>query len=102
MDHMNTDNEVVRAEAQQILDELFADALIPFRLNAREVKSIGMEEYIICFHDSRLRSLDVSWKKGESFKLVFRRAILERIARLGIPPKHSLPVTQRVQRSYGR
>lgn len=83
--HMKSDIEIVKAEAQQVLDELSAESLIPFKLEAREVYPIGTEELIIRFHDSRLRSIDISWKQGESFKAVFRVAMLERVARLGGP-----------------
>jgi hypothetical protein len=91
MDHMKPDTEVIKAEAQQTLDDLFAESLIPFRLNAREVTSLGMKEYVIRFHDSRLRSIDISWKNGESFKEVFRSAVLKRVARLGGPQPNSKP-----------
>ena len=85
MDHMDADTELIKAEAQDVLDELLAESLIPFKLQAREVHPIGADELIIRFHDSRLRSIDISCKKGESFKAVFRVAMLERVARLGGP-----------------
>lgn len=85
MDHMNTDTELIKADAQEVLDELLAESLIPFKLQAREVYAIGPEELVIRFHDSRLRSLDISRKQGESFKAVFRVAMLERVARLSGP-----------------
>ncbi|HSS21765.1 MAG TPA: hypothetical protein VLL54_16955 [Pyrinomonadaceae bacterium] len=97
---MKPDIEKMKLEAQQVLDELFAGSLIPFKLQAREVKPIGMGEHIIRFHDSRLRSLDVSWTNGESFKTVFRAAILERVARLGIPYRDSQ--SQRTHAGFGR
>lgn len=75
----------MKVGAQQTLDELFAASLIPFMLSARVVESIGMEEYIVRFHDSRLYSIDVSWQQGQTFKTVFRAAILDRVARLRIP-----------------
>ncbi|HXM35123.1 MAG TPA: hypothetical protein VN920_08050 [Pyrinomonadaceae bacterium] len=74
-----------RAEAQQALDELFSEHLLPFELSARKVESIGVEEYIVYFHDSRLRSVDISWCQGECFKDVFRAAVLERVKRLSGP-----------------
>lgn len=78
--------ETMKLGAQQTLDELFAESRIPFRLFARVVESIGMDEYIVRFHDSRLYSIDVSWHRGETFKAVFRDAVLGRVARLGVPP----------------
>jgi len=84
---MNTDTDAMKLGAQQALDELFAESRIPFRLSARIVESIGMEEYIVRFHDSRLHSVDVSWQRNQTFKTVFRAAILDRVARLGIAPE---------------
>lgn len=86
VDDVTTNIETIRAEAQQTLDELFADNLIPFKLTARVVESIGMDEYIVRFHDSRLYSIDVSWRAGQTFKAVFRASILERVVRLKSSP----------------
>jgi len=69
-----------------MLDELFDQDLIPFTLSARVVESIGMEEYIVRFHDSRLRSVDVSCQQSQIFNTVFRAAVLDRVARLRLPP----------------
>ncbi len=84
---MTQDIETMKLGAQQTLDELFAAGLLPFKLSARVVESIGMEEYIVRFHDSRLYSIDVSWERDQSFKSVFRTAILDRVARLPVPPR---------------
>ena len=75
-----------KAEAQQALDELFSEHLLPFKLSARRVQSIGLEEYIVRFDDSRLRSIDVSWVQGEAFKDVFRDAVLQRLGRMHREP----------------
>ncbi len=64
-----------KVEAQQALDELFNEHLLPFELSAHELESIGSEEYIVRFHDSRLPSVDISWHKGQCFKDVFRTAV---------------------------
>ena len=79
---MTTQTHVMELGAQEMLDELFIESLIPFRLFARAVESIGMEEYIVRFHDSRLHSVDVSWHRGQVFKTQFRAAILSRVERL--------------------
>ena len=79
--------EEQQAEAQQALDELFIEHLIPFKLSAHKLESIGSEEYIVRFHDSRLRSVDISWLQGQCFKDVFRTAVLERVNRLSGPCK---------------
>ena len=77
-----------KAEAQQTLDDLFNEHLLPFELSARRVASIGGKEYTVYFHDSRLRSVDLLWGPGECFKDVFRSAILERVKRFSGPLAH--------------
>jgi hypothetical protein len=86
IDGMTTSTASMKLGAQQTLDELFVEGLIPFKLSARLVESIGMEEYIVRFYDSRLYSVDVSWQQGEAFSAVFRTAILARVARLTSTP----------------
>ena len=83
--------EKLRSEAQLALDDLWAKELIPFELKARKIDSLGCDEYIIRFHDSRLRSVDVSWKNGDSFADLVRDAVLACVARLDGAPrqKHS-------------
>ena len=76
-------------EAQSVLDDLWAENLIPFQLTARKVESVGLEEYIVRFDDSRLHSVDVSWKNLDSFKDALRVAVLSRVARLTGPLKKS-------------
>ena len=82
---MKTTIEAMQLGAQQTLDELFAERLIPFALSARGVDSVGLEEYIVRFHDSRLHSIDVSCPEGRSFKEMVRAAVLDRVSRLGYP-----------------
>ena len=80
---MSLDKLVV--EAQSVLNDLWVESLIPFELTACKVECIGPGEYIIRFHDRRLRSVDVSWKDPESFDAAVREAILARAARLSGP-----------------
>lgn len=84
---MPTNTETIKAEAQKALDELFANDLIPFKLTAQVVESIGMEEYIIRFYDSRLYSIDFSWRPGQALRSIFKAAVLERIGRLRSCPR---------------
>jgi hypothetical protein len=79
---MNKKTEDLRVSAQQALDELFAERLIPFTLAVRAVESIGLEEYILRFQDHRLSSVDVSWLSGQPFKAAVRSAVLSRVSRL--------------------
>jgi hypothetical protein len=82
---MAPDTENIRLRAQDTLDELYTESLIPFELSACKVDSIGNQEYIVRFYDSRLQSIDISWGQTESFSDVFRASVLDRVKRLGIP-----------------
>jgi hypothetical protein len=73
------------SQAQLLLDKLFNEQLIPFKLTAEKVDRVGADEYIVRFYDSRLRSVDVSWQDGQSFEDVFRVAVLDRVKRLSGP-----------------
>jgi hypothetical protein len=77
-------------EAQSVLNDLWGESLIPFKLTAHKVECIGPGEYIIRFHDSRLRSVDFSWKDTEPFDAAVREAILARASRLIRPLTHSV------------
>jgi hypothetical protein len=75
----------LKLEAQGVLGELFNEKVMSFRLTAAKIESVGGEEYIVRFHDSRLHSVDVSWPAGESFKDRFRAAMLDRVSRMSGP-----------------
>jgi hypothetical protein len=85
-------SEVLRAEAQQVLEDLFSEGLIPFALSAGKVECIASDEYIVRFYDHRLHSVDISWRQDECFRDVFRLIVLQRIGRmtrfLGRKPGH--------------
>jgi hypothetical protein len=90
---MNTDP--LQLEAQSVLDELMRGGQLPFNLEARRLVSEG-SQHTIHFHDSRLRSITVTWEAGQSFKEVIRAAVLDRVSRLSGPlnkKKLSLPST---------
>jgi hypothetical protein len=70
-----------KTEAQQTLNELFHEHLIPFKLTAQKVEMVGVEDYIVLLNDSRLYSVDVVWPKGHSFKDAFRVALLDVLER---------------------
>ena len=76
---------LLRPQAQSVLDNLFKDQVLPFELTAKNVECIGSNEYIVRFFDSRLRSVDVSWKKDQSFAEVFQVAMIDRLKRLSGP-----------------
>ena len=74
-----------RVAAQQVVDELYRDNLIPFKLFPGIVMSLAHDEYTIRFYDSRLYSLVVAYHEGDDFKEVFRAAVLEKIDRMSGP-----------------
>ena len=74
----------LKAEAQQALAELWSENLIPFELTARQVNSEDSEEYTVRFFDSRLHSVNVRWKVGQSFKDLVRVAVLARVPKQGV------------------
>lgn len=71
-----------KEEAQDAIDDLFAEHLLPFKLTAHKVTLLGANEYIVRFHDTRLPSIDITCPQGQSFRDVFRETLLERIKRL--------------------
>ena len=73
------------AEAQQAVDELLSERLLPFKLRAESVESEDSAEYTIRFFDSRLHSVTVLWQMGQSFKGLVRAAILDRVSRFRAP-----------------
>lgn len=94
---MNRTIEAMKLGAQQTLDKLFVERLIPFKLSAHVVDSLGREEYIVRFHDARLHSVDVSCPEGRPFEEMVRAAVLDRVSRLGYPGRKALYGTSRNQ-----
>jgi hypothetical protein len=74
--------EEQKAEAQQVLDELLKEGLLPFKLRVGSMLDQGHSEYRVHFYDSRIRSVKFSWTEGESFPEIFRAAVLDRVARM--------------------
>ena len=81
----------IEAEAQQVLDELWNEELIPFPLSVGKVIKVS-DEYTIHFHDARMRTVDVQSDKDHSFKDAVRAAVLARVAKL-IGPLTNWPKT---------
>jgi hypothetical protein len=79
------DQKGLKIEAQGVLDELFNEEVMSFKLTAAKIESDGVEQYIVRFHDSRLHSVDVFWPAGELFKDRFRAAMLDRVSRISGP-----------------
>jgi hypothetical protein len=79
--------DVYQSEAQQVLDELWSEELLPFSLTAEKV-SRDLDEFTIHFFDSRIRSVDVPHLADEPFKTSVRTAVLARVARMSGPLPH--------------
>ena len=69
-------------EAQQVLDQLLDEGLLPFKLTAYQTQGNGLGEYRLHFSDSRIHSCLFLWKEGEPFKAAFRDAVLNRVNRM--------------------
>jgi hypothetical protein len=74
-----------KVEAQQVLDELFREGLLPFELFARQLVPTGTRDCQVLFHDSRLHSVKVSYLKAQRFRNVFRAAVLEKVEKIDGP-----------------
>jgi ribulose bisphosphate carboxylase small subunit len=75
-----------KAEAQQVLDDLLRESLIPFALRVGLMLDQGFQ-YRVDFYDSRMRFVEFSWAEGQSFKDVFRAAVLDRVDKITGPLK---------------
>lgn len=71
-----------QAEAQQVLNELQKEGLTPFQLNVGSILDQGSSNYTVNFYDSRIHSVEFSWQEGESFREVFRTAVLDRVGKM--------------------
>jgi hypothetical protein len=74
----------LEAKAQQVLDELLSEGLIPFKLNVGKLTKAG-EEYTLHFHDSRIHSAKIPLTKGHLFRDMVRAAVLARVAKMSGP-----------------
>jgi hypothetical protein len=72
------------AVAQKVLDQLWNERLIPFALTVARITK-DYHEYTVYFHDSRMRTAEVSSTNGQLFAEGLRAVVLERVARLGGP-----------------
>jgi hypothetical protein len=77
----------LEVEAQQVLDELLTEKLIPFALNVGKIEK-GIGEYTILFYDSRIHSARVPLARGHSFRDLVRSAVLARAEKMSGPLKN--------------
>jgi hypothetical protein len=75
-------------EAQQALDELSAEELLAFPLVAHKIDAGNNDLYTIYFHDTRFHSLVIRWRRGQSFRLEFRDAMLRQAQSRGSSNKN--------------
>jgi hypothetical protein len=83
---MRSDPRTLESEAQQVLDDLWNERLVPFELRVGKItKASG--EYTIHFHDSRIRTAPIPLIKGQSWAQMVRVAVLARVAKMSGPLK---------------
>jgi len=70
----------IKAEAQQVLDELLSEKLIPFAMNVVKI-SKAPGEYPIHFDGRRIRTVRIALTRGRSFRELVRSAVLARVTR---------------------
>ena len=66
-------------EAEQVLDELWSEKLLPFALNVGKITK-ATAEYTIHFHDSRIHAAHVPLTQAQSWVEMVRVAVLDRVA----------------------
>lgn len=70
--------EILRRDAQEALDDLWAEHEIPFKIAAYEVLAGGHPGYyMVRIHDRRVPAVFIFWNREESFKAAVRK-VLER------------------------
>ena len=74
--------DALKLEAQQALDELLNEQLIPFKLKAEKVVAEDSGRYTVRFYDSRIHSIAFTLETGQCFKDVVRNATLARVERM--------------------
>ena len=68
----------IEVEAQQVLDELWSEKLIPFALNVVRI-SKAPGEYTIHFYGSWIRTARITRTRKHSFRDLVRSAVLARV-----------------------
>lgn len=78
MPYSRADRNHFRNQAQEALDELWAEHVIPFKLIAYKVDRVSIRDhrYRVHFFDARLPEVIVEWTPGISFKDLVRIAVL--------------------------
>jgi hypothetical protein len=74
----------IGAEAQRVLDDLWAEKLLPFELRVGNLIKVP-EGYQIQFYDSRISTATVPILPGQAFKDAVRAAVLDRVHKMSGP-----------------
>ena len=77
----------LEAEAQQVLEQLWEEKLIPFPLHVGKI-SKAADRYTIHFYDSRIRTASIPLLAGHSFADMVRSAVLIRVTKMSGPLKN--------------
>ena len=80
----------IEAEAQEVLNELWTEKLLPFKLLAGKITKEA-EEYTLHFYDSRIRDVCIPLSEGQEFRDLLRSAVLTRVGQIMRPSKESKP-----------
>lgn len=72
-----------QSEAQQALDDLFREDLLPFQLTAHKVTEENRGQIRVHFYDSRLHSIILELQKPVSIKRQLREAVFLRLTNTG-------------------
>lgn len=73
-----------QAEAQQALDDLFDEDVLPFKLIAHKVTGENYSEIRVHFYDSRLHSVILEPRKPVSIKKQLREAVFLMLTNTGL------------------
>ena len=76
----------IEIEAQQVLDELWSERLIPFSLSVGKITK-DLEAYTLHFYDSRMSTTCVPLTERALFRGMVRSAVLDRVTKLSGPLK---------------
>lgn len=80
----------IETEAQQVLDELWNEKLLPFSLSVGKItKNTGA--YTVHFYDSRIRTVRVPLTERGVFRETVRSAVLTRVTKMSGPLKDWKP-----------
>ena len=78
--------KVKKAEAQQVVDQLWDEQLVPFPLNVGEVTKDPPCD-TLHFQDSRIRTAVVCLEEGQAFPEGVKDAVLDRVTKMSGPLK---------------